>query len=109
MTVFMVTSKADFDAKLESAGDKLVVVDFFAEWCGPCKMIGPKIAIMAKEYTDVVFLKVDVDHADVEDFVQDLGISAMPTFKFFKNKKECCDPVMGANEKNLRTAIDANK
>lgn len=51
--------KADFDAKLESAGDLLVVVDFHATWCGPCKMIAPKLEEFSAKYTDkVVIVKV---------------------------------------------------
>lgn len=46
---------------MEEAGSKIVLVDFFATWCGPCRMIGPKIEEMSSEFTNVVFLKVDVD------------------------------------------------
>lgn len=42
-----------------------VVVDFFAEWCGPCKVLAPKLDAMSKETSEVVFLKVDVDHNEV--------------------------------------------
>ena len=59
------------------------MIDFFATWCGPCKMIAPKIEQMAGEMANVVFLKVDVDEA--EDVAQEYNISAMPTFVFLKN------------------------
>ncbi|KAG7270329.1 hypothetical protein CRUP_007030 [Coryphaenoides rupestris] len=66
MVVF-VDDLDDFIAKLSEAGDKLVVVDFTASWCGPCKVIGPKFDVMASlpENSKVVFLKVDVDDAGV--------------------------------------------
>ena len=68
---------------------KLVVIDFFATWCGPCKMISPKIEAMAGEMSNVVFLKVDVDEA--EDVAQEYNISAMPTFVFLKNGQKVKD------------------
>ena len=49
----------EFNAEI--AVDQLVVVDFYADWCGPCKAIAPKIEEMAAENEDVVFLKVNVD------------------------------------------------
>ncbi|KAK7910333.1 hypothetical protein WMY93_015017 [Mugilogobius chulae] len=58
-----IESEAEFQAALKAAGNKLVVVDFTAKWCGPCKMIAPLFEEMAGEFTDVVFLKVDVDDA----------------------------------------------
>jgi len=57
--------QADFNAKLEEAGARLVVADFYATWCGPCKTIAPKVAAMANEMKDVVFLKIDVDENEV--------------------------------------------
>jgi thioredoxin 1 len=60
--VVEVKTKGEFDAALSAAGDKLVVVDFTASWCGPCQRIKPEFEAMSKEMTDVVFIKVDVDN-----------------------------------------------
>ena len=76
----------DLKGQLEAAGGKLVVIDFFAEWCGPCKMIAPKIEEMAAQMSNVVFLKVDVDEA--EDAAQEYNVQAMPTFVLIKNKQK---------------------
>lgn len=54
--------QADFDAKLESAGDLLVLVDFHATWCGPCKMIAPKLEEFANTYSNKLVI-VKVNHA----------------------------------------------
>lgn len=95
-------SVADFEKELENAGDKLVVVDFFAMWCGPCKMIAPVISKLAEEMDNVIFIKVDVDEA--EELAQQQGISAMPTFRLFKNKEKV-DELMGANQDKLKEMI----
>ncbi|ORX53154.1 thioredoxin TrxA [Hesseltinella vesiculosa] len=87
------------------ASDKLVVVDFYATWCGPCKMIAPKFENLVDEYTNVVFAKVDVDEAS--DIAAEVGVRAMPTFLFFRNGNKV-DEVVGANFANIVTAIKAN-
>nr|2YPM_A Chain A, LAFCA THIOREDOXIN [synthetic construct] len=100
--VIQVTNKDEFESILSEA-DKLVVVDFTATWCGPCKMIAPKFEELSEEYPDnVVFLKVDVD--EVEDVAAEYGISAMPTFQFFKNGKKV-DELTGANQEKLKAMI----
>ena len=58
--------------QLEAAGGKLVVVDFHATWCGPCKMIAPHLEEMDKTMDDVVFLKVDVD--ECEDIAEEYKV-----------------------------------
>merc|ERR1711874_452667 len=82
--VKIVESQADFDAAIN--GNTLVCVDFFATWCGPCKMIAPKLEAMSKEFEGkVIFLKVDVD--ELEDLAASQEVKAMPTFSFFKGGK----------------------
>ncbi|TMW48561.1 hypothetical protein DOY81_006350 [Sarcophaga bullata] len=101
ITVFVFQS--DFDQQLENAGDKLVVVDFFATWCGPCKMIAPKLEELSKDYADkVVIIKVDVD--DCEDIAMEYNISSMPTFIFIKNKQKI-EEFAGANAEKLTNTI----
>uniref|UniRef100_A0A9L0SIS3 Thioredoxin n=1 Tax=Equus caballus TaxID=9796 RepID=A0A9L0SIS3_HORSE len=59
--VKQIESKSAFQEALNSAGEKLVVVDFSATWCGPCKMIKPFFHSLSEKYSNVVFLEVDVD------------------------------------------------
>uniref|UniRef100_A0A8K9XAJ9 Thioredoxin domain-containing protein n=1 Tax=Oncorhynchus mykiss TaxID=8022 RepID=A0A8K9XAJ9_ONCMY len=75
-----------FDKALEEAGDKLVVVDFTATWCGPCQSIAPFFKGLSENYQSVVFLKVDVD--DAPDVASFCDIKCMPTFHFYKNQKK---------------------
>lgn len=99
-------TKADFDAALAEAGGKLVVIDFSAAWCGPCKMITPKYEAMSQEFTDVIFYKIDVDTND--ETSESEGIQAMPTFIFYREGKKV-DSLRGANEGKLREMIERYK
>lgn len=81
------------------SGDKPVVADFWAEWCGPCKMIGPFIDELATEYEGkVVIGKVNVDEND--DLPVEYGIRSIPTVLFFKNG-ELVDKHVGAATKAI--------
>lgn len=66
------------------AGDKPVVIDFWAEWCGPCRMVGPIIEELAEEYADsVVIGKCDVDENN--DVAAKFSVRNIPTIVFLKN------------------------
>merc|ERR1712243_312730 len=104
--VHKVADKADVDKHIYAAGGKLVVVDFFAVWCGPCKQIAPKLEAMDSEMADVVFLKVDVD--ECEELAMEHQISCMPTFIFFKGGQKVAT-FSGAKEAKIKETIDANK
>eukprot|EP00092_Neocalanus_flemingeri_P019837 GFUD01021488.1.p1 GENE.GFUD01021488.1~~GFUD01021488.1.p1 ORF type:complete len:229 (-),score=87.61 GFUD01021488.1:208-894(-) len=103
--VYSVESMDDFNSQLAAAGDKLVVVDFHATWCGPCKMIAPHLEEMSHTMKDVVFLKVDVD--ECEDIAAKYKVSAMPTFIFIKSKKKVAD-MTGANIEKLKKLVATN-
>ncbi|XP_022906157.1 thioredoxin-2-like [Onthophagus taurus] len=97
-----IKDKDDFSTKLTDAGDSLVVVDFFATWCGPCKMIAPKLEELAKENSNILVLKVDVD--ECEDIAMEYNITSMPTFIFIKSKK-VVQQFSGANYDKLKQMI----
>ncbi|XP_077331385.1 thioredoxin-like [Lithobates pipiens] len=100
--VKQIESAKEFEAFLTSAGDKLVVVDFTASWCGPCRRIAPIYEELSKTHSDVFFCKVDVD--DVTDLSESCGIKAMPTFQFYKNKAKVGE-ICGADEAKLKETI----
>ncbi|THX10835.1 hypothetical protein D6D13_05161 [Aureobasidium pullulans] len=94
-------AKADFDSARAETGT-LMVVDFFATWCGPCKAIAPQVVKMSSTYPSARFYKIDVD--EVPEVAQELSIRAMPTFVLFKDGQEVAT-VVGANPTALEAAI----
>ncbi|KAI5813353.1 putative thioredoxin [Pyronema omphalodes] len=82
---------------------KLIVLDCFATWCGPCRLIAPKITAFSEEYPHVDFYKLDVDK--VADVASDLGVRAMPTFYFYKGGEKI-DEVVGADSAAIKAKIN---
>ena len=70
---------------LKEMTDKLTLVDFFATWCGPCKMIAPNLEDLANNNPDIDVLKIDVDEA--EELAASFGINSIPTLILFKDRK----------------------
>jgi len=86
---------------------KLVLVDFFATWCGPCKMLAPVLEEVCKEVKDVTIAKLDVDES--LDLAKEYGVMSVPTVIFFKEGKEI-DRFSGYRQKTqILEAIDKNK
>lgn len=61
--------------EMKSNGDK-VLVDFFATWCGPCKMLIPRLELLSTQYPDIKFVKIDVDQN--REFAMNMGIRSVP-------------------------------
>eukprot|EP00698_Gefionella_okellyi_P006374 TRINITY_DN15730_c0_g1_i1.p1 TRINITY_DN15730_c0_g1~~TRINITY_DN15730_c0_g1_i1.p1 ORF type:complete len:225 (+),score=32.99 TRINITY_DN15730_c0_g1_i1:34-675(+) len=86
-----------------TASNSLIVIDFFAEWCGPCKFMSPVLEQLAQQHTNVIFLKIDVDDHQTEI---GQGISSMPTFYFVKGG-QVVDKTVGANQAELQQKVSA--
>ncbi|KAK9758314.1 hypothetical protein RND81_01G222300 [Saponaria officinalis] len=82
--------------------NKLVVIDFTASWCGPCRVIAPILAECAKKYPNILFLKVDVD--ELKDVAEAWKIQAMPTFIFVKDGEKIHE-FSGASKEKLYAAL----
>lgn len=74
-------NEASFDAAITA--NKTVLVDLFAEWCGPCRMLSPVVEELSKERPDVAFYKVNVDEDPV--IAARFGVSSIPTLLCFKD------------------------
>ncbi|AXA33943.1 thioredoxin [Francisella adeliensis] len=86
-------NEASFD-KLLASTSKPVLVDFYADWCGPCKMLGPILEQLSRDYKDVLVVKIDVDSN--QNLAAKFGIRSIPTMIIFKDSenKETLNGVM---------------
>ncbi|KAL2543064.1 Thioredoxin H2 [Abeliophyllum distichum] len=83
-----------------------MVIDFTATWCGPCRYMEPAMNEFAAKYTDVEFIKIDVD--ELEDVAQEFEVHVLPTFLLIKKGIEV-DKHVGANKQELRKKIEKHR
>lgn len=105
--VIVAATQDDWDAQIaaaKSAGSH-VVVDFFADWCGPCKMISPFFEGLSSkdEYKNVIFVKVNVD--ENPSVAEKCHITAMPTFQVYNGDNEKVDELVGAAKEKLEALV----
>lgn len=87
-------SKSNFDEVIKS--DKPVLVDFYADWCGPCRMISPIIDEIANERDDIIVAKVNVD--EEQELASEFEVYSIPTLVVIKDGK-VANKVSGARPK----------
>jgi thioredoxin 1 len=80
-----------------------VIVDFYAEWCGPCQMMKPVFDKMSQESKDILFFKIDVD--DNQESAENFGVRSIPTTIFLKDGKELDRAVGFLQEEIFRQKI----
>jgi len=100
MGLYNLANKAEFTAALKD--NNVTVLDCFAAWCAPCKVMEPQVVKFSEEFSSAHFVKLDVD--EVPDVAQELNIRIMPTFLIFKGEQKVAE-IIGANPKALQAAI----
>jgi len=103
-----VDSEVQFEKEIQgestsSSNNKLIVIDFYAIWCGPCKTIAPFVHRLSVKFPHVTFLKVDVEKFPV--IAEKYNVNAMPTFVFLKNRLKI-DELKGANTVGLEAKVN---
>ena len=99
-TVRSIQSKQSFDEIIAKGN---AIVDFYADWCGPCKRMAPDFCALAEDFPGVTFLKVNIDHA--KPIADRYSIRSIPTIIFFKDGKEVERTVGKKSKKELRTKL----
>ena len=92
---YVVLTSENFEEEVIKS-DKPVLVDFWATWCGPCRMIAPIVEQITEENADIKVCKVDVD--DQPELTSSFGIQSIPTLIVFKNG-EIANKAVGARSK----------
>ncbi|KAL9227854.1 hypothetical protein vseg_003497 [Gypsophila vaccaria] len=104
--VDLVTTKETWEEKLVQASrlGKIVLANFSAGWCGPCKIIAPYYCELSEKYPSLMFLTIDVD--ELCDLSTSYDIKATPTFFFLKDGKQI-EKLVGSNKAELVKKITA--
>ncbi|NUT69694.1 co-chaperone YbbN [Pseudarthrobacter sp. C4D7] len=88
-------------------GNDIVLVDFWAEWCGPCKQFGPTYSAVSDKHPDVVFTKVDTEAE--QQLAAEAGITSIPTLMAFREKVLVFSQPGALNAQQLEQVVDAVK
>lgn len=95
-----ITNQKDYDRIINE--NKFVFIDFYTQWCGPCKKISPYIEELSEIFDNIKFIKIDVE--EMPELSNFFKIEAMPTFILLKNKKEE-RKIVGCDKEKLKKML----
>ncbi|XP_065363564.1 thioredoxin-2-like [Calliphora vicina] len=102
--LMIIANKNDFYKILQETNNRLLVIEFFADWCGPCKILTRKLEQLAQAYNGkILIVKVDVD--EFEELAMEYDVSAMPTFMLMKNQQKL-EQFSSSNEETLDKSLE---
>jgi len=105
-TIQYVEDDLEIRSLIQSNPNKLIVIDWFATWCGPCRAIAPLYEQLSAEMKDVVFISADIE--ELPDASAQAGVQSVPCFHFIKNN-ELVAVLTGADENKLRKLVEQHK
>ena len=104
-SVNIITSGQEFNNIISSCNNTLIIIDFHAQWCGPCKRIASDYSKLANEYNNCVFLKIDIE--ECERIAEKYNVSSLPTFIGLQNN-DIVFQSSGANLQKIRDFLKKN-
>lgn len=96
-------SRAPATGSIQPERGRITIVDFYADWCGPCRRIGPVLEKIAEENSDVVVQKINVDKH--RDLMMEYNVTGIPHIIIYDKEARVVDTVVGANESLVRKAV----
>jgi len=104
---FLLSAITDFVNYSKSNPTKLMVLDFTASWCGPCKSLKPFITYLKEQYENVEFYEIDIEDDNTETITNTFDIKKVPTFIYYKNG-EVCNRMIGTDKNKIEEFINEN-
>ena len=102
---FLPKNSEELKTYSKNNSSRLIVIDFKAAWCGPCKTIKPFIDYLRDNYKNVDFIEIDIEDEDTETITTMFEIKKVPTFVYYKND-ELCNSFIGINKGNIEELVN---